>query len=300
MRPLVVPSLAQPHLTSISFHRKKAQKTTKRTPMQAPASDTGDSPPACHCDAAGAPPPNKDPAARRADHARMIRRTLLKSARSHGSSMYNAVCRSYRYFLKEAAAARVARDDVAGGGVREGAGYENASATSAPRKCKGPRSMKPKRERGGGGRAVLPPPQRRNDGLSHNLTLSPPPPPPKQQCTHPQPATRTEQPGDPSTGAPVSREGNPLPRLSPGPQPRRHRHRCFHHCRRRLACAAARRRHRHGRRHAADAPATWQSENDKRTVRVGKYVKELHEYGGDQRARHGEGGRTTAMQRRLW
>jgi len=28
-------------------------------------------------------------------------RTVLKSARSHGSSMYRAVWRSYRYFLKD-------------------------------------------------------------------------------------------------------------------------------------------------------------------------------------------------------
>lgn len=34
---------------------------------------------------------------------------MLKSARSHGSSMYSAVCRSYRYFLEAVAAGIVAR-----------------------------------------------------------------------------------------------------------------------------------------------------------------------------------------------
>jgi len=78
----------------------------------------GRHPALAHCDAAPWPLPKNDAAASRADHARMTMRTVLKSARSHGSSMYRAVWRSYRYFLK--------------GGGKEAAGAKRGEHTATP------------------------------------------------------------------------------------------------------------------------------------------------------------------------
>lgn len=112
---------------------------------------------------------------------------------------------------------------------------------------------------------------------------------PKQQSTHPQPATRTTQPGGPSTGAPAAPAGTPGPRLPPGPHPRRRRYgRCFHHRRRRRAAAARRRRRRHGRRHAAGAPATWQTGLGRDPPHP--KARGARRGGGGQRERRGGGG----------
>lgn len=125
-------------------------------------------------------------------------------------------------------------------------------------------------------------------------------------CTQQQPATRTRQPGDPSTGAPALLEGTPLPSLLLGPHPHRHRRRCFHHCRRRLVCAAHRRR----RHHAADASATWQSEAGPRPphatpqIRVGGGAGKRESAAdvvvslGRQQAKQNNGGQRASADRR--